>query len=589
MKKLATVLILLFAAISTSSDAVVVFDKSNTVDGIKMPDNATNPSSQNSSQTKPTTTQAPSTANTPQNNTPNLSAVKDQIGSQLQNAAKQMQVGAGNITSQLQNIGGQSPNGNNTGINGTGDAGENAIMYADPNPAGAASVKQRAKTPTETEISRSRLFLGAASSEIKTAIANTTMGEDGGVNINIENEGSEWGETYKKVNELADTFILNHLDSAGKKGPLLRRDDTSGSGLNFMTNLGEVSKKLNETYTAEGGLRNLYSYRYGDNQNSNKEAIADGACQMIYMPNGPYKITALKDATYAIQGYTPIKKEESNLINNPDMGSKDPRSMAMPGYVEAINDPSHPFSPRHYTNWTDRTSSSLGYAIYANDYPQDMGGKGSSGGFSSKMSYANTESWKYTYTWVCGSKQFPNAYKFTHIMPWGRSEAWVGGYDYYKRPMGKGGHILVNDSSQTHKLSPEADKDREGKFKNKFPGEFIKYYAECYAICTAASSGFGASYCNDLCKKVGVESAEHSLCREFILPPVTPINHLKMAYNLAPEGPGSEKKGGGWRRPTCSYWSSIQQRCAATYIFRKPRRFPKCICSGHQQRQCRIC
>ncbi len=376
------------------------------------------------------------------------------------------------------------------------------------------------------------------------AIAQKKVGADGKVTATFVPSGfKSWKERYEWGIRAAFAAVTNFIDETGEKGALLTRSGKNADVNSDPSLVGESEKAATRTFNSSGGVRDAYSLVFS----KNAEAIGAGACQMIALPQGinykTFPFTPLHDGTNQVQGMQQTSKIQLASMKTIDddaieasVANKQPRGQQLNGNAEAILDPKHPFSPRHYTNWKDRTSPSMVWAMWANEYPADMSSMGSPSNAAGQASGMG-EAIKYSYTWVCGHKGLPNAYTFTKVMPWGgRTNAWTGGYDYYSKPMGKGGLILVNDGSESHKRSPDEDKDRDGKFSSKIQSKVIEYYAQCVPICISVLSVYATSYCQEYCKKVAVESSEHELCREIILPPVTPINHLKMAYNQAPEG-----------------------------------------------------
>lgn len=375
-----------------------------------------------------------------------------------------------------------------------------------------------------------------------------------------------WFESKQWLSAAVNRYLTNRADPFSQIGPLLTRSGKSAGGTpntdaNKDIDSSVYDTRENRVVTDSGQDRDPYSVVY----NNNKEVITDGACQMIAKPGGPYFVKAKWDGSYEFSqggagggtmgsGTGPDAKDAmASAQKTPEWQRATLRNLKpsknkdlvgpLAADVEAIIDVTHPFSPRHYTSWQERTSPSMSDNImYDSMNPdacitgsgQNMGG-GSGGMQQANQASKQTEKSKCTYTWVCGHKKFPMAYMC--IKEPKRDQAWVGGFDYYKQPMNKGGKILANDGTMSHPLSPQEDNNRHQKFQSYYKQKWWQYYMQCEMA--------KSYYCYTDCYAVATESAEHDACRTVILPPVTPINRLKMAYNLAPEGKPQAPSGGG--------------------------------------------
>lgn len=303
-----------------------------------------------------------------------------------------------------------------------------------------------------------------------------------------------WTDLVTRIGTISDDIIKSN----------------SGNGIILKKASGNQQRK---TYDANGKEKTEYHEVY----KTDEDAVKDGACQMVAHPGGKYNITMLHDGTYKLNKTNTSSSSGSDSGDGSGSGSngtistshvyklgganksssggtgsstaKQERGQAMDADVEAILEPSHPFSPRNHTDWIDRQSPSEGDPDISGII--DMG---------TSVNCQNAT--KDSYTDVCGCKAH---YAAMNQKAWEKltmEKSWDFGY--YKIPLNKGGKILVDG---TRNMAATV------------------FYKACY---NALEDEITPPLARDLC--------EDRMCKYFILPPVYPDNKLRQGYNFAGGG-----------------------------------------------------
>ena len=370
----------------------------------------------------------------------------------------------------------------------------------------------------------------------KAASSANGMGQ---VNVSIGGT-QQWSDYYQGNADRANQQIQSYSNVGTPLIPI-SKNDSSCSG---DTNCDDSDKDV--IYNAQGNKKQFYSTTY----TSNKQAVEAGACHLVAAKPGAsnaFTVTSHWDGTYKVNsGLSDSSNSSTNTLttdnsaSNADASvrpsnSKD-RGSSMKVVVSALRNP-NPFYPLVETGWVPSISPSY---VLANSPSQDTDNKNPGVGVND-----------YSLTYVCGKKIMKYA-----LTPNNNHEAWYHGYDYYKVPIeDKKGNILASITSfsgaangtANYKSMSKSDFMNLGSPPTASPNMRLETFAvgfnSCWPVfyipCYALSEGTASQKCGQM----ATQTCESIMCRQTILPAVTPINDLQMAYNLAPDGKDGAKDG----------------------------------------------